>query len=269
MSENLTHMSALGNDFIVIDAISNQCDLSKMIENELEILKQNMPFDQILCLLPPRNINCDVYLEIYNEDGSQSENCVNGLRCIGRYMHDHNLAFNEEICVQLVNQITKVKKIDEENYEVILEQFSLDPEDIGLKKIKSDSYSFMHDQEQINFYSVSVGNPHAIIFSQEISKIRLDALAQSLIEENCFKNGFNLNLAEISSNNSIKLRVYERGVGETEACGSGACATALAATLFKEMQHDIEIIFEKGTLNLKIDLDSNKIYLRGTTSYLN
>ena len=73
-------------------------------------------------------------------------------------MHDHNLAFNEEICVQLVNQITKVKKIDEENYEVILEQFSLDPEDIGLKKMKSDSYSFMHDQEQINFYSVSVGN---------------------------------------------------------------------------------------------------------------
>ena len=143
MSENLTHMSALGNDFIVIDAISNQCDLSKMIKNELEILKQNMPFDQILCLLPPRDINCDVYLEIYNEDGSQSENCVNGLRCIGRYMHDHNLAFNEEIRVQLVNQITKVKKIDEENYEVILEQFSLDPEDIGLKKIKSDSYSFM------------------------------------------------------------------------------------------------------------------------------
>mgnify|MGYP000518112478 CR=1 FL=1 len=111
-----------------------------------------MPFDQILCLLPPRDINCDVYLEIYNEDGSQSENCVNGLRCIGRYMHDHNLAFNEEISVQLVNQITKVKKIDEENYEVILEQFSLDPEDIGLKKIKSDSYSFMHDQEQIDFH---------------------------------------------------------------------------------------------------------------------
>ena len=124
MSENLTHMSALGNDFIVIDAISYQCDLSKMIKNELEILKQHMPFDQILCLLPPRDINCDVYLEIYNEDGSQSENCVNGLRCIGRYMHDHNLAFNEEICVQLVNQTTKVKKIDEENYEVILEQFS-------------------------------------------------------------------------------------------------------------------------------------------------
>ena len=125
------------------------------------------------------------------------------------------------------------------------------------------------DQEKINFYSVSVGNPHAIIFAQEISTIRMDALAQSLIEENCFKNGFNLNLAEISSNNSIKLRVHERGVGETEACGSGACATALAATLFKEMQHDIEIIFEKGTLNLKIDLDSNKIYLSGTTSYLN
>ena len=269
MSENLTHMSALGNDFIVIDAISHQCDVSKTIKDKLETLKKDMPFDQILCLLPPRDINCDVYLEIYNEDGSQSENCVNGLRCIGRYMHDHNLAFNEEICVQLVNQITKVKKIDEENYEVILEQFSLDPEDIGLKKIKSDSYSFMHDQEQINFYSVSVGNPHAIIFAQEISTIKLDALAQSLIEENCFKNGFNLNLAEISSNNSIKLRVHERGVGETEACGSGACATALAATLFKEMQHDIEIIFEKGTLNLKIDLDSNKIHLRGTTSYLN
>ena len=269
MSENLTHMSALGNDFIVIDAISNQCDLSKLIKNELKILKQKMPFDQILCLLPPRDINCDVYLEIYNEDGSQSENCVNGLRCIGRYMHDHNLAFNEEICVQLVNQTTKVKKIDEENYEVILEQFSLDPEEIGLKKIKSDSYTFMHDQELINFYSVSVGNPHAIIFVKEISTIKMDALAQSLKEENCFINGFNLNLAEIWSNNSIKLRVHERGVGETESCGSGACATALAATLFKGMQHDIEIIFEKGTLNLKIDLDSNKIYLRGTTSYLN
>ena len=269
MSENLTHMSALGNDFIVIDAISHQCDVSKMIKNKLEILKKDMPFDQILCLLPPRDIHCDVYLEIYNEDGSQSENCVNGLRCIGRYMHDHNLAFNEEICVQLVNQITKVKKIDEENYEVILEQFSLDPGDIGLEKIKSDSYSFMHDQEQINFYSVSVGNPHAIIFAEEISTIKLDDIAQSLKEENCFINGFNLNLAEISHNNSIKLRVYERGVGETEACGSGACATALAATLFKEMQHDIEIIFKKGILNLKIDLDSNKIHLRGTTSYLN
>ena len=139
MSKNLTYMSALGNDFIVIDAISNQCDVSKTIKDKLETLKKDMPFDQILCLLPPRDINCDVYLEIYNEDGSQSENCVNGLRCIGRYMHDHNLAFNEEISVQLVNQITKVKKIDEENYEVILEQFSLDPEDIGLKKIKSDS----------------------------------------------------------------------------------------------------------------------------------
>jgi diaminopimelate epimerase len=268
MPENLTHMSALGNDFIVIDAISYECDISKIIKNELKILKKNMPFDQILCLLPPKNIHCDVYLEIYNEDGSQSENCVNGLRCIGRYMQDHNLAFNEKICVQLVNQITKVKKIDKENYEVILEQFSLDPEDIGLKKIKSDSYSFIHDQEQINFYSISVGNPHAIIFAQEISTIKLDALAQSLKEENCYINGFNLNLAEISSNNCIKLRVYERGVGETGACGSGACATALAATLFKGMQQDIEIKFEKGTLNLKIDLDSNKIYLRGTTSYL-
>ena len=146
MPENLTHMSALGNDFIVIDAISYECDISKIIKNELKILKKNMPFDQILCLLPPKDIHCDVYLEIYNEDGSQSENCVNGLRCIGRYMQDHNLAFNEKICVQLVNQITKVKKIDKENYEVILEQFSLDPEDIGLKKIKSDSYSFIHDQ---------------------------------------------------------------------------------------------------------------------------
>jgi diaminopimelate epimerase len=99
MPENLTHMSALGNDFIVIDAISYECDISKIIKNELKILKKNMPFDQILCLLPPKNIHCDVYLEIYNEDGSQSENCVNGLRCIGRYMHDHKLAFNEEIYV--------------------------------------------------------------------------------------------------------------------------------------------------------------------------
>ena len=269
MSENLTHMSALGNDFIVIDAISYECDVSKMIQDKLEILKKDMPFDQILCLMPPKDIHCDVYLKIYNQDGSQSENCVNGLRCIGRYMHDYNLAFSEEICVQLVNQISKVKRTDKENYEVILEKFSLDPEDIGLKKIKSDSYSFMHDQGQINFFSVSVGNPHAVIFAKDISTIKLGDLAESLKKENCFINGFNLNLAEISSNNSIKLRVYERGVGETEACGSGACATALAAALFKEMQHDIEIIFKKGTLNLKIDLDSNKIHLRGTTSYLN
>ena len=124
MSENLTRMSALGNDFIVIDAISYECNVSKMIQDKLEILKKDMPFDQILCLLPPKDIHCDVYLEIYNQDGSQSENCVNGLRCIGRYMHDHNLAFNEEICVQLVNQISKVKRTDKENYEVILEPVS-------------------------------------------------------------------------------------------------------------------------------------------------
>ena len=125
----------------------------------------------------------------------------------------------------------------------------------------------MHDQEQINFYSVSVGNPHAIIFAQEISAIKLDALAKSLIEENCFINGFNLNLAEISSNNSIKLRVHERGVGETEACGSGACAAAIIGRKTRNLSQKIKVNFKEGFLETETDLSSGKVSLTGTANY--
>jgi len=263
---NAFKMNGLGNNFIIVDRRKNSINIPK--EKIIELGKRisfhrNIEFDQIIFI--EEQINKAFPITIFNSDGSEISACGNGSRCIAYFLgKDLN---TKTIKLKTSNRFLDAKIIGDSNVQLEMGKPIFDWDKIPLiKKLDHDNITLNIDGKIfINGFSLNVGNPHLIFFVKNCFEYDLKTLGPKIENHELFPEKINVTFAQIKDKNNITVNVWERGAGLTKACGTAACATAVASSLKKLTENDINIKFKEGSLNIKID-ESLNISMTGPVS---
>lgn len=263
-----TKMHGLGNDYVYINCtdgqeIKNVTNLAKFVSNR----HFGVGSDGLILIC--KSEVADFKMRMFNYDGSEAEMCGNGIRCVGKFVYDKGLTSKESITVETLAGIKKlklnVKEGKVETVEVDMGKPILEANNIPVisneypvKNLKIKAY----DKEFI-FTCVSMGNPHAITVVENVKDFDVEKYGKVLENDEHFPRRANIEFIQLVDKKNIKMRVWERGAGETLACGTGACASVVACNIndYIEKQANVELL--GGNLHIKWDEDNNHIYMTG------
>ncbi|AGH80006.1 diaminopimelate epimerase [Psychromonas sp. CNPT3] len=232
MNIQFSKMQGLGNDFMVIDNITQSVFLSKTAIQRLADRNFGIGFDQLLLVEPPYDPELDFHYRIFNADGSEVEQCGNGARCFARFVKLKGLTQKRVINVSTAKGKIQLKIEQDGNITVDMGKPIFDPHKIPFVAKKEEKTYILRVQEHTVICGVvSMGNPHCVVLVDDIDSAPVDTLGPLLENHERFPNKVNVSFLEIKSPDYAKLRVWERGVGETLACGTGACAAAVIGQL--------------------------------------
>lgn len=248
-----TKMHGLGNDFIIIYAPDLNVSLDNIPVAQLADRHLGIGFDQMLVLEPSQS--ADFSIRIFNADGSEAEQCGNGLRCVARYIHERGL-HPQSTCTLATK--AGVFSVDIHQYDKICIAMGAPIVEANLTQINLPSYP-----HQVSLSLLSLGNPHAIISVETLQDSSLNQLANEVSVHANYPHGINVGLMQVLSRDHIRLRTYERGVGETNACGSNACAAVVAGIVNGWLNHEVRVEYRLGSLLVKWDGDTKPIYMTG------
>ena len=253
-------MHGLGNDFVVIDKRSKDILINEDLVKKLSNRKTGAGCDQLITIKETKN-DVDAEIEIFNPSGDRAEACGNGTRCIARILFDENKNKNL-LKIQSDAGILEAKKEDD-NISVNMGEVSTAWDKIPLNSQMDTMDIPIFIKGYSNGVAVNVGNPHIVFFGDSIGENNLDKIGPTIENHKFFPKKTNVELVEIINSTSLKMRVWERGVGTTLACGSGACASVYAAWKKNLTDHKVEVILEKGSLF--INILNNKAIMTGPT----
>jgi len=268
MELNLYIYSGLGNIIALADLLREDLCLSP--EEVVKISEsEGVEFDQLISILPPENPDVDLSAEIYNADGSIAKNCINGARCLTKFVVDEGLIAKKELSVTTLGGLWDLKAHKNGEYSV---KFS-NPNNLEIKKnLPPETTDRKHiisvEGNEIEIGVIDLGNPHAVSFKEMVDGMSLKYLGEALQDSDWFPEGVNFGVGKIISSNEIELRVYERGAGETLACGSGACAAVLIAIEDKAIETPVKVNFEKGSLFIDYNIEDKKILAKGEAEFI-
>ena len=262
-----TKMHGLGYDFMVVDLISQRAYLDTMTIQRLADRHFGIGFDQLLIVEPPDLPNVDFKYRIFNADGSEVEQCGNGVRCFARFVHERQLTTKTKIKVQ-----TKAGIVEPE-----LGQNGWVRVNMGYPKFLPNQIPFLADQPE-NLYSlalandesiiidvVNMGNPHAVTIVQDVLKADVAGMGPQIESHERFPQRVNAGFMQIIDENHARLRVFERGVGETLACGTGACAAAVSGMRRGLLANAVEIELAGGKLQIEWK-EGDVVWMTGPTA---
>lgn len=262
-----TKMQGLGNDYVYIDAINQK------IENESSLAKfvSNRHFgigSDGLILICKSDI-ADFKMRMFNSDGSEAEMCGNGIRCVGKFVYDKGLTDKTTVKIETLAGIktlvlnTKDGKV--ETARVDMGEPILEAEKIPVisKEQPVKNLELEAENKKFKFTCVSMGNPHAITIVENTKEFDVEKYGKILEVDKAFPKKANIEFAQIIDKENIKMRVWERGAGETLACGTGACATAVACNLNGLTDRKVNIELLGGTLNIEWNEKDNHVYMTG------
>jgi len=247
-------MHGIGNDFMMVDLISQHTKLNPGLIKELSDRRFGIGFDQLLTVRPPAKPDSDFRYTIYNADGSEAEQCGNGARCFLRFVRDEGLTTKSTIKLETSNAIISCKLEEDGNITVDMGKPALQP---GKVPFVADSlqtkYALSLGPSYPDTFSISalnVGNPHAVITVPATDSAPVQEVGPLIESHPRFPEGVNVGFMEIVSRKKIRLRVFERGVGETKACGSGACAAVVAGRLQGVLDETVDVQLTGGHLSV-------------------
>ena len=258
-------MDGLGNDFVIIDQRNNIIDLSK--DQIIKICDRNyIGCDQLILIKKNRKI--DAGLEFYNADGSVSGACGNGTRCVAYFLSKENN--KKEIELWTSSGIIKSKILNDNIVEseigVAKTKWNEIPINKNLNTINLNIKIFDKNNKEFNGgTAVNVGNPHVIFCVKNLEDFNIKKIGPEIEKHNLFPEKCNVTIAQVINKNLIKVKVWERGAGLTKACGTAACATAVAANLDRLENTKTEIEFNLGKLSISID-EKNSVHMKGPVS---
>ena len=262
-----TKMQGLGNDYVYVNCFK------ETIENPPEMAKKvsNRNFgigSDGLIMINPSDV-ADFEMEMYNADGSRSEMCGNGIRCVGKYVYDYGLTEKEHISVETLAGIkyldltvedgkVKLVKVDMGSPELV-------PENIP---IVADGNRVIDEPINVNgteyrMTGVSMGNPHAVVYVEDVKGLDIETIGPAFENHERFPNRVNTEFVKVLDRNTVEMRVWERGSGETMACGTGACAVAVACILNGFTEDKVTVKLLGGDLQIELDKEADKIYMTG------
>jgi len=248
---NFTKMHGLGNDFMVIDAINQQIDLTPEQVQRLSDRHFGVGFDQLLLVEKPVSDNADFKYRIFNADGSEVDQCGNGARCFARFVRDKHLSDKDEIRVD-TNAGQLLLRFDADG--LITVNMGVPrhkPAEIPiLAEQESRFYTVVVNDKEKAFGAVSMGNPHAVIHVNDVKTASVAEVGQALESHAFFPERANIGFMQVLDRQHIKLRVFERGAAETLACGSGACAAVVIGIEQNQLDHDVTAELPGGHLKI-------------------
>ena len=226
-------MHGLGNDFMVIDATRQTFDTANVPIREWADRHTGVGFDQLLIVESSQSEGVDFGYRIFNADGSEVEQCGNGARCFVKFVTEQGLTDKQEIVVQTAKGIIKPRLNDDGLVTVNMGQPRFAPEDVPFvlrsgEQVGAVSYIVVKDLDSAEMSLVSMGNPHAVMWVGNVDDAPVESWGAALQNHQRFPQKVNVGFMQVVDKNHIKLRVYERGAGETQACGTGACAAVVA-----------------------------------------
>jgi len=262
-----TKMQGIGNDYIYVS-----CFREKVVNpRELAVKISDRHFgvggDGLVLIMP--SIVADARMRIFNADGSEAEMCGNGIRCVGKYLYDHGILKKELLTVETlagIKQLTLniennlVKSVRVDMGEPILES-KLVP--VACEEKSALNLPLKVNGRDYHFTAVSMGNPHCVIFTPEITAKMVLEDGPAIEINPLFPRRTNVEFVQVKSTNELIMRVWERGSGETMACGTGACAVLVAATLNGYVNATANIYLTGGELKVEWDRNSNHVFMTG------
>ena len=252
MVVNFTKMHGLGNDFMVVDMISHHVHLRPEQIRRMADRNQGIGFDQLLLVEPPGKPDVDFRYRIFNADGSEVEQCGNGARCFAVFVREKKLSNKDLIRVETKKGDIELKINEDGRVLVDMGEPVFVPADIPFSaEAEESSYSLDVAGETVQVGAVSMGNPHCVLQVAELSDAQVAHQGPLIEAHERFPEKVNVGFMEVVHKRFIKLRVYERGVGETMACGTGACAAVASGILRGVLESPVEVRLPGG--NLKID----------------
>ena len=262
-----TKMHGIGNDYVYVncfeESVKNPAEVSKFVSDRHFGIGSDG-----LILISPSAI-ADFRMNIYNADGSQAEMCGNGIRCVAKYVYDYGLTDKTEISVETLAGI-KYLRLQVENGKVASVEVNmgapiLEPKEIPVAVEESPVVNVPVEVKGKIYHMtcVSMGNPHAIIFMNNVKDLDIAAIGPYFENHTVFPKRTNTDFVEVLDRNTVNMRVWERGSDETLACGTGACATTVACILNDKTENEVTVHLLGGDLKIRWDREANQVYMTG------
>jgi len=258
-------MHGLGNDFIVFDAKRAEEIPSPEVLRQLADRRTGVGFDQALALLPARRGGTDVYYRIFNGDGSEVEQCGNGARCIARLVATRAASQDRALAMDSPGGIVRAQLRRDGLVSVDMGVPDFDPRSLPLDAgQEAPSYRIdLPGAGSVEFGAVSIGNPHAVIRVRSVADAPVDRVGPAMENHARFPRRVNVGFLEIVSPDHVRLRVFERGVGETQACGTGACAAVAIGRRYGPLAEEVRVDLPGGRLTVQWPGPGESIWLTG------
>jgi len=269
MKLRFTKMHGLGNDFVVFDAVRQQIHLTETQLRFIADRRFGIGCDQILLVEQARLPNTDFHYRIFNADGSEVEACGNGARCFARFVHEKGLSQQAEIHVGTAAGAIVLKHLEDGLVEVDMGTPVLAPAHIPFDA-PSRAPSYLLEVEGIAYEisALSMGNPHAVLMVPSVDDAPVARLGPLIEHHPRFPKRVNVGFLQIENRKEVSLRVYERGTGETLACGSGACAAVVAGRLLERLDTRVTVHLRGGDLVIEWPCEGQSVRMRGSATFV-
>lgn len=264
MRLKFTKMQGLGNDFVVLDGVSQKVSISPAKARKLADRHFGVGCDQVLIVEPPRSPKADFRYRIFNANGDEVEHCGNGVRCFAIFVQQRGLCSKNKIVVETGNGLATLQVLEDKQVRVDMGTPVLEPGQIPFNEnSRKLTYALELSDRTLEISAVSMGNPHAVCVVEDVNNYPVEVLGPEIEAHAQFPNRVNAGFLQIESPTKAKLRVFERGVGETLACGTGACAAMVAACQRGLLESKATISLRGGDLQLEWQGEGQPVMMTG------
>jgi len=262
-----TKMNGIGNDYVYVNCFEEKIENPSEVAIKISNRNYAVGSDGLIMINPSKV--ADFEMEMYNADGSRGEMCGNGIRCVGKYVYDYGLTDKTQISVETLGGIkyldltvedgkVKLVKVDMGSPELV-------PANIPIVADGDDVIDapIMVGGQEYRITAVSMGNPHAVVYMDDVKGLEIEKIGPKFEHHERFPNRVNTEFVRVIDRNTVEMRVWERGSGETLACGTGACAVAVACILNGLTENKVTVKLLGGDLQIEWDRELNKVYMTG------
>lgn len=264
MKLKFTKMQGLGNDYIYINCIDKEYE--EIIKNISKLSNRNFSIGSDGVILILKSEIADFKMRIFNSDGTEAKMCGNGIRCVGKYLYDKGITTKEELNIETLSGIKKLK-LEIKNKEVSDLQVDMGEPCFRPSKIpvmgNSNKVELSIENEKVELICVSIGNPHAVAIVDNVDSINIEKYGPIIENNIIFPERTNVEFVEVLDEKNIKIRVWERGAKETLACGTGACASSVVCNVEGYTSNKVNVHLKGGELSINWDKSNNHIYMKG------
>jgi len=260
---NFTKMQGLGNDFVLIDARREPFTLTAAELTRLADRRYGVGCDQILVLEPSQLPGVHARYRIFNADGSGAEHCGNGVRCVAKYLRERGDVGGRELLVEIAEHAYTLALLDDDQVRVDMGVPSFSPAALPMAVPQALTYRLTFAGREWTLGAVSVGNPHAVFAVDDVDTAPVQSLGAWLQQHPWFPRRVNVGFMQILSPDHIRLRVFERGAGETKACGTGACAATAVGRHWHKLAARVTVALTGGELTIEWAGEAHTLYMTG------
>lgn len=267
-----TKMHGIGNDYVYVDCTKEDLANPEAVSRFVSDRHFGIGSDGLILI--KRSDRADFQMHMYNNDGSEGKMCGNGIRCVAKYVYDYGLTDKEEISVDTLSGI-KYLKLTIENNKVAKVRVNMGSPVLAPEKIpvKADQEPVVQEPIEVcgrewKITCVSMGNPHAVVFVEDTEALKMEACGPLFECHERFPNRINTEFVQVLDRTKVRMRVWERGSGETLACGTGCCATAVACVLNGLTDRQVTVLVRGGALQIEWDETDHHVYMTGPAEFV-